>query len=221
MPLKWQDVLTPLHNVTSQKTKILNVAHAWKLYWVHLWSDLNNAVDNSKNMLLEFQEASTKYFLSEWHVHPLAVYYLLYVGIPELYSVLKLNLEEFDVSSRLKAPGFLFRNLSIHSLSCCKDSLRNWSLSESSCSMNPLEPPRRTLTNIKICKSIKIPLWGTCFMLGAYFAREWGMNASVNLKLIPARAQLLAELPLLQRFWVRYWIQKGTMVLQFGIWDWG
>jgi hypothetical protein len=88
----------------------------------------------------------------------LVVHNLLHVGIPELYSVLKLNLEELDVSSLLKAPGLLFRNLSIHSLSCCKDSLRNWSLSESSCSMKPLDPPRRTLTNIKIHNSKQLSL---------------------------------------------------------------
>ena len=106
-------------------------------------------------------------------VHPLAVYNLLYVGIPELYSVLKLNLEEYGVSSRLKTGGFLFRNLSIQSLSCCKDSLRNWSSSDSSCRTKPLEPPRRTLTNIKTCKSIKIPLCITRFLLKAYFTRQW------------------------------------------------
>lgn len=121
-------------------------------------------------------------------VHPLALRNLLYVGIPELYSVLKLNLEEFDVSSRLKAPGFLLRNLSIHSLSCCKDSLRNWSSSDSSCSMKPLEPPRRTLTNIKICKSIKILLCVTHFLLEAYCARQWGLHTSMILKATPARA---------------------------------
>ena len=121
-------------------------------------------------------------------VHPLALRNLLYVVIPELYSVLKLNLEEFDVSSRLKAPGFLLRNLSIHSLSCCKDSLRNWSSSDSSCSMKPLEPPRRTLTNIKICKSIKIPLCVTHFLLEAYCARQWGLHTSMILKATPARA---------------------------------
>jgi hypothetical protein len=106
-----------------------------------------------------------------WHT-----WAVLYVGIPELYSVLKLNLEELGVSSPLRAPGFLFRNLSIHSLSCCKDSLRNCSSGESSCSMKPLEPPRRTLTNITICKSVKIPLCVTCFLLEGYFARQWGKN---------------------------------------------
>lgn len=61
------------------------------------------------------------YIQSMCYLHPQA----MYVATPELYSVLKLNLEESDVSRLLRAAGLLLRNLSIHSLSCCKDSLRN------------------------------------------------------------------------------------------------